>query len=296
MNVLVTGSGGQLGTDIVPILSDAGFSITGLSSKALDITDEAKTLEAVLSVKPQVIINCAAYTAVDKAETEKEKAFKVNRDGARNLAGAAKKAGAFIVHVSTDFVFDGLKSTPYIETDHTRPLGVYGESKLAGERAVQDSGARYAIVRTSWLYGHTGNNFVKTIIRLATEKDSIRVVYDQTGSPTWTKELAKALKAFALAEANGNAIEGIYHFSNEGVASWYDFAVMIIEEARLCGVPIKCSAVEPILTSGYPTPAKRPPYSVLDKEKIKKALGIAIPHWRASLGKMMTELYGGKRA
>lgn len=294
MKVLVTGSGGQLGSDLVPALKAGGFSVAGFDSKALDITDEAVVAGAVAEVNPGVIVNCAAYTLVDKAESERERAFSVNRDGARVIASAAKKKNALLIHVSTDFVFDGAKPAPYNETDAVNPLSVYGESKLAGEAEIQKSGARFMIARTSWLYGSSGGNFVKTVLRLAGERESLRVVYDQTGSPTWTKDLATALTAAIRAHSHGRGAEGVYHYSNEGVASWYDFALAVIEEATANGAEFKCKTLEPILTSGYPTPAKRPAYSVLNKEKIKKALGIAIPHWRVSLRAMVKELYGGK--
>lgn len=296
MKILVTGSEGQLGRDLMPRLKDAGYTVCGLDVGDLDITDTAKTVEAVAVVRPSVIINCAAYTQVDKAETETEAAYAVNSQGAANMAQAAANCGARLIHISTDFVFDGLKSTPYAESDAVNPISVYGASKLAGEEAVANRLPEHIIVRTAWLYGGQGNNFVKTILRLAAERESINIVYDQVGTPTWTADLCDALVVMVKALESGKTPYGIYHYTNEGVASWYDFAVEIVEEAQVRGLVVKCKTLEPILTSGYPTPAKRPAFSVLDKAKFKKTFGSAVPHWRASLKKMMTEYCGGKRA
>ncbi|MBI5885207.1 MAG: dTDP-4-dehydrorhamnose reductase [Deltaproteobacteria bacterium] len=293
MKILVTGSEGQLGRDLIPRLKAAGHDVCGYDVGSLDITDAAKTSELVAAEKPFVIINCAAYTQVDKAETERDAAYAVNRDGAANLAQAAARCKARLIHISTDFVFDGLKSTPYAEADAVNPLSVYGASKLAGEEAVAGRLPEHIIVRTAWLYGGQGNNFVKTILRLASERESLNIVYDQIGTPTWTSDLSDAIVLTVKAVESGKTPYGVYHYTNEGVASWYDFAVAIVEEARRRGLKVKCNSLEPILTSGYPTPAKRPAYSVLDKEKFKKTFGVEIPYWRVSLKNMMTELYGG---
>lgn len=299
MEILITGSAGQLGSDLQPLLVNKGYKVHAMPSAALDITDREKVFGAVASVGPQVIINCAAYTKVDLAEKERELAFAVNRDGVKNLAEAANNAGSALIHISTDFVFDGRKSTPYLETDNTNPLSAYGESKLEGEREAVAALKRHIIIRASWLYGIQGNNFVKTILRLAAEREALKVVYDQAGTPTWTRDLADAIVKIIDAQKTGKADYGIYNYSNEGVASWYDFAEAIVEEAKVAGVNIKCASIEPILTSEYPTPAKRPAYSVLDKKKIKGAFGVTIPHWRRSLREMMKELCrgnGGKNA
>lgn len=293
MIILVIGSEGQLGRDLVPRLKDAGYTVCGYDVKDVDITDTAKTIEAAAKVKPSIIINCAAYTQVDKAESEQGAAYAVNRDGAANVAQAAAKIGAKLIHISTDFVFDGLKSTPYTEEDAVNPISVYGASKLAGDKAVADHLPEHIIVRTAWLYGAKGNNFVKTIIRLAAERDSLNIVFDQVGTPTWTADLSDGLIVMVKALEAGKTPYGTYHYTNEGVASWYDFAVEIVEEAKAMGLKVACKRLEPILTSGYPTPAKRPPFSVLDKAKFKKTFGAAIPHWRVSLKKMMAELDGG---
>lgn len=296
MKILVIGARGQLGSDLVPLIEKAGFEALPYASSALDITDREKVIAEAARTRPDVIVNCAAYTKVDLAENEKDRAFAVNADGPKNLALAAKAAGSALIHVSTDFVFDGSKPSPYAETDGTNPLSVYGQSKLRGELEVARNLQRHFIVRTSWLYGVSGHNFVKTIIKYGAEREVLKVVYDQAGTPTWSFDLASALMDIIKAEGNGRGSYGIYHYSNEGVASWYDFAELILEEARRKGVHLKCSRIEPILTAEYPTPARRPAYSVFDKKKIKETFGITIPHWRVSLRKMLNELYGGGHA
>ena len=292
MKVLVTGAKGQLALDLIPLLERSGHTVIGFDSSSLDITDPDRAGYEAARVKPGCIINTAAYTKVDLAEKERERAFAVNRDGARNLARAAASIGAPLIHVSTDFVFDGRKSTPYGEDELTGPLSVYGASKLAGEEEILELLPAHFIIRTSWLYGMMGNNFVKTVLRLATERDTIRVVYDQAGTPTWTRDLAGVIVTVVDAIEAGTLDYGIYNYSNEGVASWYDFAEAVVDESRRMGASLKCRTIEPILTSEYPTPAKRPAYSVLDKQKIKKAFGVTIPHWRASLIKMLEEADG----
>lgn len=290
MKVLITGTKGQLGSDIVPLLEAAGFTPVPFGSAELDISIEAAVLEAVKKVRPAVIVNSAAYTKVDLAEKETERAYAVNANGPANLAKAAKEAGCPLVHVSTDFVFDGRSPVPYAEEAQANPLSVYGASKLAGERAAAEALEALVIVRTSWLYGTTGHNFVKTILRLASERETLRVVYDQTGSPTWSADLAAMLVEVCTSIESGQKPWGIYHYSNEGVASWYDFAVAICEEAEAAGMSLKCNHIEPILTSEYPVPATRPAYSVLNKAKIKKTFETPIPHWRRSLSTMLKEL------
>ncbi len=293
MKVIITGAKGQLGSDLVPLAESAGFEVLPFSSADLDITDKAAVISKVVETRPALIINCGAYTKVDLAEKEEAKAYAVNQDGAANLADAAASVKAALIHVSTDFVFDGSRPHPYTEQDATNPLGVYGASKLAGEAEIQKRLESHVIVRTSWLYGVNGGNFVKTMLRLASEREGLRVVYDQAGSPTWSHDLASALVTIALDIKAGNKHWGLYHYSNEGVASWYDLAVAAIVEGRRLGLPIKCTHVEPILTAEYPTPAKRPPYSVFDKALIKKTFGIKIPDWRAALKEMM-ETHSGR--
>ncbi|MBI5827029.1 MAG: dTDP-4-dehydrorhamnose reductase [Deltaproteobacteria bacterium] len=298
MKILVTGSDGQLGSDLVPLLAReghdaAGADITGSGASSLDITDREKTISSVVRLRPEVIINCAAYTAVDRAEKEIDAALAVNRDGPANLADAAGEIQALLIHISTDFVFNGSRNLPYDESQAADPLGVYGKTKLLGEQEVAKRLPGHIIVRTSWLYGTHGHNFVKTILRHAGEREALRVVYDQAGTPTSSFDLAGALTVMVNRYASGSAPYGTYHYSNEGVASWYDFAVRIIEGAGRLGAKLRCARVEPILTGEYPTPAKRPAYSVLDKKKVKETFGVSIPHWQDSLEKTLNELYGG---
>lgn len=299
VKILVTGADGQLGKDLVPRIIrtwQTGVEVIAFDRAGLDVIDAKAVVMAVGSLKPDVIINCAAYTKVDLAEKERDKAFSVNRDGPANLADAALMTGAYLIHISTDFVFDGKKSSPYNEDDATAPLSVYGESKLSGEIEIARRMSEYAIIRTSWLYGVSGSNFVKTILRLASERDGLTVVYDQAGGPTWTTDLSEAVIALVKMRFDGRAPIGMYHFANEGVASWYDFAVAIIAEARSRGLSLNCRSIEPILSKDYPTPARRPAYSVLDKTKIKKVCGLVIPHWTTSLRNMMDALYGKTHA
>lgn len=287
MKVLITGANGQLGWELQRTIPDS-VDVVALSSSELDITNYQKVTERINSLIPQVIINAAAYTAVDKAEEEVEKAFAVNADGAANLAEAAKEVGARFVHLSTDFVFDGQKSSPYLVSDPTNPAGVYGKSKLAGEQKIVEINGleNCAILRTAWVYSAHGNNFVKTMLRLMAERDSLGIVADQIGTPTWAKGLANAV--WKLAQINQ---DGMFHWTDAGVASWYDFAVAIQEEALALGlVKTKC-IINPIGTADYPLPAKRPPFSVLDKSETWKKLGLSGQHWLESLRKMLRELY-----
>jgi len=295
MKILLTGAGGQLASDLSAALKGAGMSVAGYDSKSLDVSDGKRVMEEVSVFKPGIIINCGAYTKVDLAEKERGQAFAVNKDGPAHLAEAAKKVNAVLVHISTDFVFDGLKSTPYAEADKTNPLSVYGESKLAGETEIMERMEKYIIVRTSWLYGKSGHNFVKTILKYAAERDFLNVVFDQAGTPTWTVDLSEALLKIVESVQQGSKEYGTYNFSNEGVASWYDFADAIVEEARTLGKDMQCRSVRPILTSEYPTLAKRPAYSVLDKSKVKNTFNVTIPHWRASLKKMLRQIGPGKK-
>lgn len=285
MRVLVTGAGGQLGRELCVRLPRAGYEVLPFTRAQADFTQPDAVRAAIAAERADWVINCAAYTAVDKAETDSATAFAVNRDAARAVAEAVAGYGGRLLHVSTDFVFDGTQSHPYREDAAPNPLGVYAQSKWAGERAVGAVLPEALIVRTAWVHGAHGNNFVKTMLRLAAERDELRVVDDQIGTPSWTGDIADALGAL-LAQA----AHGCFHFSNEGVASWYDFAVAIVEEACALGFPIKAQRITPIPTTGYPTPARRPAYSVLDKQKIRAALGRPIAHWRAALVAMLQEL------
>ncbi len=293
MRILVTGAGGQLGRDLQPRLESAGFEGVYLNSAAMDITDREVVCKTIKEEMPAIIINCAAYTKVDQAESEPEKAFKINGDGPAILADSAAHVGALLVHISTDFVFDGAKSSPYKEEDKPNPLNVYGRSKLAGEEEITKRLTGYIIVRTAWAYGANGNNFAKTILRKAAEQEVLEVVSDQVGTPTWTGDIADTLVKIARGYQEGSAQPGIYHFTDEGVASWHEFASAIIQETEALGISLKCGVVEPIPSSDYPLPARRPAYSVLDTERIKRSFGVSIPHWRVSLRRMLKEYHGG---
>ncbi len=269
--VLVTGCNGQLGNEIKLLLSDAMYT----DADTLDITDETAVSSFVKENDIDTIINCAAYTAVDKAEDDVDLAKDINEKGPENLA----KTGCKIIHISTDYVFDGSNCRPYTPDDKTNPISVYGKTKLNGENAVAKFAKEYVIIRTAWLYSSFGNNFVKTMRRLGSERETLNVVCDQTGTPTYARDLAEAIVKILpqLNEANS----GVYHFSNEGTCSWYDFAVEIMSLSNL-----NCK-VSPILSAEYPTKAVRPFYSVLDKSKLKKTFNISIPHWKESLIKCL---------
>lgn len=286
MKVLLTGAGGQLGWELQRI-APAGVEVVALGSAALDITRQQDVARVVAAELPGVIINAAAYTAVDRAEEERERAFAVNGQGAANLARAARMHGARLVHISTDFVFDGLQSTPYRPDDPPHPLGVYGQSKLAGEEQIRaiTKGCDTTIIRTAWVYSVHGHNFVKTMLRLMSERDTLAVISDQIGTPTWAANLGRAVWAVVT-----EGLSGVYHYTDAGVASWYDFAVAIMEEASALGLLTAQPAIRPIPTSAYPLPARRPPYSVLDKEGLWQAIGITPEHWRVALRKMLREL------
>lgn len=277
MVVLVTGANGQLG-QAIQFLSDkyADIDFKFCSSSDLDITSLENCQLVFTKYKPDFCINAAAYTAVDKAESEPEKAHLINVVGAKNLAAVCKEFSTVLLHVSTDFIFDGTKKTPYLETDLPNPTGVYGQTKLDGEKAIQETFDHYFIIRTSWVYSQFANNFMKTMLRLASERDSLSVVNDQIGTPTNAVDLAKTL--LEIIKSNNNSF-GIYNFSNEGQCSWYDFAAEIF---RVNNITIN---LQPIPTTSFPTPAKRPAYSVLDKSKIKDVFGFEVINWKESLRK-----------
>ena len=277
LNILITGANGQLGRSLQRLggVSPHNYICTDVAE--LDITDAGAVLRAVREQGIDVIVNCAAYTDVERAEDDEPTAELLNHKAAGNLAAAAKATGATLFHVSTDYVFDGTAHTPYTEDGTPSPLGAYGRTKLAGERAVMASGCRYLIFRTAWLYSEYGNNFLKTMLRLTSERDTLQVVFDQIGTPTYAGDLALAL--FSIIEAGryaGN--EGVYHFTNEGVCSWYDFATEIAAAAG----HDKCRII-PCHTSEFPTKATRPAYSVLDKTKVKQTFQMDIPHWREAM-------------
>jgi len=280
MVVIVTGANGQLGQAIQSISGNyPGIDFVFCDSTRLDITDLNNTKQIFKQFKPHYCINAAAYTAVDKAESESEKAQLINVVGAKNLAEVCKENDTILLHVSTDFVFDGEKITPYNEEDSPNPTGVYGQTKLDGEKAIQETFDNYFIIRTSWVYSQFGSNFMKTMLRLAAERDSLSVVSDQIGTPTNAVDLAKSIvKIITTSNFETRPSNfGIYNFSNEGQCSWYDFAKKIFEINK-----IKID-LQPIPTLSYPTPAKRPAYSVLDKSKIKKVFGVEVLDWEKSL-------------
>ena len=292
--ILVTAANGQLGSEISELAPEFGeFDFTFLNRTLLDLSD----LEAVETYfthnKFDVIINTAAYTAADKAEEDAKTAKAINRDAVKKLAEIAQESEAQLIHISTDYIFDGKNYKPYIETDQSNPLGVYGQTKLAGEEAMLEiNPANSAIIRTSWVYSAYGTNFVKTMLRLGEERDELGVISDQFGTPTYAKDLAMViLKGIQNSKLTKGNIPGrknrnceVYHYSNEGACSWYDFAKAVFE---MSNITCRVSAIE---TKDYPTPAKRPHYSILNKAKIKDELGISIPYWRNSLRECLKKI------
>ncbi|MBD2480932.1 dTDP-4-dehydrorhamnose reductase [Planktothrix sp. FACHB-1365] len=286
--ILLIGKDGQLGQELQPFLTSMG-SLVAVGRDTLDLSQPQIIEQIIEDIQPEWVINAAAYTAVDKAESEPELAMKINGIAPGILAKACQQLDAKLIHISTDYVFDGTQSHPYIETDSTHPLGVYGQSKLAGEIAIQETQAKFAIIRTAWVYGVGGTgNFVKTMLRLGKEREEIRVVSDQVGSPTWTGDLAQSI--VQLMPLLNSETYGIYHCTNSGVTSWYDFAIAIFEEAKLLGFPLKIERVIPITTPEYPTPASRPAYSVLSGKKLANLLETHTPQWRQGLRKMLQQL------
>ena len=287
--ILLTGVTGQVGQELQKTLTDLG-EVVGFDREKFDLSKPEQIKRQIAEIKPNIVVNAAAYTAVDKAETEKELAIAINGDAPKAIAVAAQKVNATVVHISTDYVFNGKNYTPYVETDSTEPLGVYGDSKLLGEIGVKKNCDRHIILRTAWVYGAKGHgNFVKTMLRLGETKEELKVVADQIGSPTWSYDIAEAIANLLNKSQTDSTINGTYNFSNSGVASWYDLAVAVFDEARQLGFPLKIKQVLPIATADYPTPAQRPAYSVLSKGKYTEATGIYPSHWRESLRKMLRE-------
>jgi dTDP-4-dehydrorhamnose reductase len=274
--ILVTGAGGQVGADLARLLPQHG-EVVALDRAALDLAQPDAIVATMRGVQPDIVVNAAAYTAVDLAESQRDAAFAVNARAPQVLAEEARRNGAVLIHYSTDYVFDGRATAPYDEDAPTGPLNVYGESKLAGERAVAQSGALALVLRTSWVYGLTGRNFLLTIQRLARERDELRIVADQVGTPNWSRTLAQATASLV---AHGGAYlaqrAGLYHMSSTGSASWYEFARAIVGDARK-------PRVTPIATADYPTPARRPAYGVLSTRRFRDTFGFELPDWRAAL-------------
>lgn len=279
MKVLVTGAKGQLGQDVVSLLKEQTWEVFGFGREELNITDKKQVSEKVLLIQPDIIIHTAAYTQVDQAESDEEAAFKVNAEGTKYLAQAAEAVGAKFCYVSTDYVFDGTKDTPYKADDQTNPQTVYGKSKLVGEQYTQEYCSKSYIVRTSWVFGLYGNNFVKTMLRLAEENKELGVVHDQVGSPTYTNDLARFI--ISLVQTNKY---GVYHGSNSGVCSWYEFAKEIFEQSNIE------IAVNPLKTEDFPRPAARPKYSVLDKGMVEDNGFEAFQDWKEALKDFLKKL------
>jgi dTDP-4-dehydrorhamnose reductase len=277
VKILITGSKGQLGNEIRVLAEDyPDFDFLYTDIDELDITDQLKVNDFFATSQPQVIINCAAYTAVDKAESDETTAYLINATAVENLSRSASGIGALMVHISTDYVFDGKSYLPYCESDKTNPQSAYGRTKLAGEEAVLQFATKGVILRTSWLYSAFGNNFVKTMIKYGIERKELKVVFDQIGTPTYARDLAKAILGIIPSAIKYSGTD-LFHYSNEGVASWYDFAKTIIAFSG-----INCN-IKPILTRDYPSPTPRPCFSVLNKSKIKEKYNIDIPYWSDSV-------------
>jgi dTDP-4-dehydrorhamnose reductase len=277
--ILVTGANGQLGSELRLITVESPYNFVFTDIEELDLTRKDEVFEYFKGRNIDFCINCAAYTAVDRAESDPDLAFKINALAVENLALACESYRTTLIHISTDFVFDGQVCRPLTEIDEPKPISIYGQTKLEGERLALATCLRTIIIRTSWLYSIFGNNFVKTMLRLAETRQELNVIFDQAGTPTYAADLAKLIIVILDKGVADGLMDkyGIYHYSNEGMASWYDFTKAIFEEKKL---QIR---VNPILTSGYPLPARRPHFSVMDKSKIKTAFGIEIPHWRESL-------------
>lgn len=283
MKVLITGCNGQVGHCLVKQL-EGKAEVLAVDKEQLDITDQATVFSTVSEFVPDYIINAAAHTSVDKAEEEVDLSFAINRDGSKYLAEAAESCGAVMLHISTDYVFDGAGELPYRESDTVSPQGVYGQSKLAGERAVAQACAKYLILRTAWVFGEHGNNFVKTMLRLGQDRDALSIVGDQIGGPTYAGDIASALiTMIEYIEKEGAPQWGVYHFSGMPYASWYEFAEQIFAAAKNKSVLAQIPLLSSIPTSAYPTPAKRPANSRLDCEKIDQQFGIKPSDWQAAL-------------
>jgi dTDP-4-dehydrorhamnose reductase len=284
--ILLMGARGQVGQELQLTLSPLG-DVMAIGREELDLGNEEKIRTLVRDLRPDILVNASAYTAVDKAESEPELAYQINAITPKIFAEETNKIGSSLLHISTDYVFDGRKNTPYLETDPTHPLSVYGQSKLAAETWIQEINPKSMILRTAWVYGTYGkSNFVKTMIRLGKEREELKVVVDQVGSPTWAKDIADAIASLLK---DPDTSPHLYHFTDSGVASWFDLARAIFEEAKILGIPLQVQRVIPISTAEYPTPAIRPAYSVLSGKKISDRLGYIPPYWRDSLRSMLTE-------
>lgn len=293
--ILLTGKNGQVGWELQRALADFG-EVVATDSKELDLTDPDAIRRTIRSIAPDIIINPAAYTAVDKAESDAVLAMAVNGIAPGIMAEESRRLGALLVHYSTDYVFDGSKSTPYTEDDAPNPQSVYGRTKLAGEQAIHASGCKHLIFRTSWVYGVHGGNFVKTILRLAKERNELRIVADQFGAPTWARDLAQAttsaLSVWQNADRDGS-LSGLYHLTAAGRTNWHQYAEEIVRLARQFDPALASRqlSIQAITTQEYPVPAKRPSNSVLSSDKIRDVFGIALPQWQHSVAECVREIY-----
>ena len=289
MSILLLGAQGQVGQALVKTLTPlrSTGSVVAMGRQQLDLSDLAAITAKIQALRPRLVVNAAAYTAVDKAESEPDLAYRINAKAPAVIAESAAECGAALIHISTDYVFSGQMGSPRCETDAADPLSVYGKTKLAGEEAIRQAIAEHVILRTAWVYGaHGKSNFLKTMLRLGNAQSEVSVVADQVGSPTWASDLAAVI---AQLSKTVTAKPGTYHYTNSGVASWYDFAIAIFQEAKALGIPLKVQKVNPITTADYPTPARRPAYSVLNCQKVARILGHSAPHWRHSLRAMLTD-------
>ncbi len=292
MRLLITGARGQLGRELIRLGS--GHELMSVGHRELDIMDEDAVFRCCKTFHPDAVVNAAAYTAVDKAESDVEAAFGVNRNGPANLARVCRQSDIPLIHISTDYVFDGAKTEPYIENDPVAPLGVYGASKLAGEKAVQQYASMWVILRTSWVFSAHGNNFVKTMLRLGADRETLSIVADQHGCPTSASELARAI--YAVLDAglhDGN--RGVYHLCQPEPTTWFGFAQAIFDISRKQNMDVKVSSLNPITTSDYPAPAKRPVNSVMEYSKFEETFDFTIRPWRSSLADVVKELNTGNQ-
>lgn len=291
MKILITGAHGQVGSELVIVANKHGYDVIAASRSELDITQEKDVLATIQQTQPDIVINAAAYTAVDKAEEEQDIAYAINRDGAKNIALACAKQSIPLLHISTDYVFNGSQDEPYSETDTVSPLGVYGKSKWDGEESIREHMEQFIILRVAWVFGSQGNNFVKTMLRLGNERDELNVVADQFGGPTPAKYIADTLISLATLYKKEKKLKwGIYHYCGTTKTTWYDFAKEIFEQANKIELLNKNIQVNPITTTQYPTPAKRPKKSMLDCSRIYDTFGIKMPDWKIALKEVLADL------
>jgi len=291
VNIILFGAAGQLGTVCAKVLANEGYNLIPLTRSEADFSQPAVVEKKVKELKPDLVINACAYTAVDKAESEKDLADLVNHQSVKAIAKACSSLSIPLIHISTDYVFDGTCASPYRETDPVSPLGVYGETKLLGEQAIQAALNHYIILRTSWVFGEYGNNFVKTMLRVGATRSELKVVDDQIGRPTYVGDIVEAILFFVQQyESKRELVWGVYHCSSEGLTSWHGFAQTIFELAGDAGVIDSVPNVLPIPSSEYPTPAPRPTYSVLSTQKLEALMGRPLPHWKQGLLRFLKRL------